>query len=112
MTSFPNEPEHTPGARAFPPVSSEGPTAAGPPGPTSTLWSPGPPPGQPPPRRSNRLRWIVALLATALVVTGGVALALVVGGSRTQTALGPTYLPAGSFAYLEARLDLPGDQRE
>jgi hypothetical protein len=111
MSSFPDDQQQSPPARGFPPVSSERPTAEVPPG-ASTLWSSGPPPEQPGTRRSSRLRWVVALVATALIVTAGVALALVVGGSRTQTALGPTFMPAGSVAYVEARLDLPGDQRE
>jgi hypothetical protein len=115
MSTYPDDPQpSTPAARPFPPVSGEGPGAPGAPpdrAPTSLLQT-GPPPGEPAPRRSSRLRWVAALVATAIVVVAGVAVAMLAGGSRTPPALGPTFLPAGSAAYLEARLDLPGDQRE
>ncbi len=58
------------------------------------------------------MRWIVALLATVLVVATGVGLAMLATGSRTTVALGPTFLPPDTVAYMESRLDLPGDQRE
>ncbi len=62
--------------------------------------------------RPKPVRWIVALLATVLVVVTGVGLAMLATGSRTPAALGPTFLPPDTVAYLESRLDLPGDQRE
>lgn len=62
--------------------------------------------------RPKPVRWIVALLATVLVVVTGVGLAMLAMGSRTTPARGPTFLPAGTAVYLETRLDLPGDQRD
>jgi hypothetical protein len=60
---------------------------------------------------SNRGRWIVALGATAMVVVGIVAIALGAGKSGTASVT-PRYLPATTIAFIDARLDLPGDQRE
>ncbi len=59
----------------------------------------------------GRLRWIVALVATALVLAGAVGLAAVAGAGNGAS---PTlaYVPADALAYAEARLDLPGDQRD
>jgi hypothetical protein len=59
----------------------------------------------------GRLRWVVALLATSLVLAGAVGLAAVAGGGNSTS---PTlaYVPADALAYAEARLDLPGNQRE
>lgn len=62
--------------------------------------------------RPKPVRWIVALLATVLVVVTGVGLAMLAMGSRTTPALGPTFLSPGTVAYMESRLDLPGDQRD
>ncbi|MBA3627358.1 MAG: hypothetical protein H0W60_06440, partial [Chloroflexi bacterium] len=62
--------------------------------------------------RPKPVRWIVALLATALVVATGAGLAMLATGSRTTAAQGPTFLPPETMVYMETRLDLPGDQRE
>ncbi|MFN8622600.1 MAG: DUF3352 domain-containing protein [Chloroflexota bacterium] len=68
----------------------------------------------PPTPRSTRSRsgWraVVAALATAflLVATLGVAVFAQTG----RGAEGPTFLPATAVLYAEARLDLPGDQRD
>lgn len=62
--------------------------------------------------RPKPVRWIVALLATALVVATGVGLAMLATGSRTTAAQGPTFLPPDTMVYMETRLDLPGDQRD
>ena len=61
-------------------------------------------------RPRGTLRALVAGLITAimLVVTLGVAV-FAQGGT---TVPGPTFLPATSLAYAEARLDFPGDQRD
>jgi hypothetical protein len=66
------------------------------------------------PRRApagGRLRWVIALVATALVLAGAVGLAAVAGAGNGAS---PTlaYVPADALAYAEARLDLPGDQRD
>ena len=61
---------------------------------------------------SSRLRWIVAGLATILVVAtlGGVLfLAAPRAGAASATA---HYAPADTGMYAEVRLDLPGDQRD
>lgn len=58
------------------------------------------------------MRWIVALLATVLVVVTGVGLAMLATGGRTTAAQGPTFLPPETMVYMESRLDLPGDQRD
>ncbi|MBA2570081.1 MAG: DUF3352 domain-containing protein [Chloroflexi bacterium] len=42
----------------------------------------------------------------------GVALAIFATGGKTTEAAGPTYLPPTTIAYVEARFDLPGDQRD
>lgn len=90
----------------------------------SAPWQPPPGYGQPPPpsgppvepvrRQGVALRWIVALLATILVV---VAIALVFVLANRPAAAGglsplAEYAAADSEAYLELRLDLPGDQRD
>jgi hypothetical protein len=69
----------------------------------------------PPPAGSSgsgsRLRWLVAGLATILVVVlvGG---ALYLAAPRSGTpGLAAHYAPANTAAYFEARLDLPGDQQ-
>ncbi|HEV8054171.1 MAG: DUF3352 domain-containing protein [Chloroflexi bacterium] len=62
-------------------------------------------------QKSSRGRWIVALLATVLVVGAAAALVMVAGRGAGATGA-PSYLPAGTVAYVETRLDLPGDQRE
>src|SRR4051812_11141773 len=63
------------------------------------------------PGGASRLRWVIALLVTALVV--GVAVAgfvLLAGQTAPSKLLG--YVPADSVVYGEVRLDLPGDQRQ
>jgi len=61
-------------------------------------------------RPRGTLRALVAGFITAimLVATLGVAVFAQTGA----TAPGPTFLPATTLAYAEARLDLPGDQRD
>jgi hypothetical protein len=60
---------------------------------------------------SSRRRWMVALGAAAVVVVGIIAIALGAGKSGTA-AVTPRYLPATTVAFLDARFDLPGDQRD
>jgi len=66
------------------------------------------------PRRapaSGPLRWVVALVATALVLAGAVGLTAVAGAGNGAS---PTlaYVPADALVYAEARFDLPGNQRD
>jgi hypothetical protein len=59
---------------------------------------------------SGRLRWLVAGVATVLVVVLLVG-AFALFGARTATpSLVAQYAPANAAAYLEVRYDLPGDQ--
>ncbi|HEY0444565.1 MAG TPA: DUF3352 domain-containing protein, partial [Candidatus Limnocylindrales bacterium] len=72
-----------------------------------------PPPASP--VRRNRtgspIRWAIALLVTVVVlVVGAVGAVLLAGESAPSTLVG--YVPAGSLAYGDLRLDLPGDQRQ
>lgn len=60
----------------------------------------------------TRLPWMVALIATlgAFAVLAGIFLAV---APRPGTpSLAAQYAPAGAVAYVEMRLDLPGDQRD
>jgi hypothetical protein len=62
------------------------------------------------PSRGSRLRWAVALVVVAVVVSASlVAAALITGRSPNATVLG--YVPDQTVVYGEVRLDLPGDQR-
>jgi hypothetical protein len=92
--------------------------SAPPPPPPPYEWS-GPPsflsnpvPAAPPRRQSNRLRWAVALLATLVVVVAGIGVAVFAQSSRSTASIGPTFLPASAEMFVDARLDLPGAQRE
>ena len=62
-------------------------------------------------RRSNVVRWAIALIGVALVlgVTAAV-FALTAGRPNVSTAVG--YMPDNVVQYAEYRLDLPGDQRQ
>ena len=62
-------------------------------------------------RRGAGLRWVVAIVGVALVAAASIVVASLVGGRpATSTAMG--YMPANTVVYTEARLDLPGDQRD
>ncbi len=70
----------------------------------------GPPGRLPSPR--NRLRWAVAGVATVLVfvLVGG---ALILSRPRAGTpSVVEHYVPADTAAYVDVRLDMPGDQRD
>jgi len=60
---------------------------------------------------SGRARWLVALLATAVVVLVAGAIIVVAGATGSQ-AIAPAYLPADTIVYMDARLDMPGDQHD
>lgn len=62
--------------------------------------------------RSGRGRWIVALLVALIVAVAAVGVSVFALGSRTNAAVGPTFLPQSTPLYVEARLDLPGTQRD
>jgi uncharacterized protein DUF3352 len=60
--------------------------------------------------RGRRLRWAAAIAVVALVLGASAAVAALITNAASQaTVLG--YTPTDSVAYVEARLDLPGDQR-
>lgn len=87
-------------------------TPAATPSPGSVETAPALQPVSPTNGRTSRIRWAVAGLATLVVVAivGGV---LLLAGPRPGTpSVVEYYVPADSAAYLEARLDFPGDQRE
>ncbi len=68
------------------------------------------PPPVAPVKPRNRGRWIAAIAVVALVIGASAAIALALTASSGQsTVVG--YVPADSTAYVEVRLDLPGDQR-
>jgi hypothetical protein len=69
--------------------------------------APGPAPAS---RPASGIRWAIALLVVAVVVGIAAAGAYLLGGTVPSRVLG--YVPPGTVAYLELRLDLPGDQRE
>ncbi|MGH2466517.1 MAG: DUF3352 domain-containing protein [Candidatus Limnocylindrales bacterium] len=56
-------------------------------------------------------RWLVAGGLTALVAVAVIALAVFASQRASSVgSVGPRYLPATTLVYLDARLDLPGDQ--
>lgn len=65
------------------------------------------------PQRGQRLRWLVAGLASLLVI-GAIVIVFVLANPPAQGAVSPLarYAPADTVTYVEARLDLPGDQRD
>ena len=63
-----------------------------------------------PKSRRGLVKWAAALVVVALIVGGAVAAAaLLTGSSGTPDVL--AWTPADSVTYVEARLDLPGDQQ-
>ena len=80
----------------------------------ATAWTGGPPPTQPEPaRQSSKRRWIIALVV-GLVLLGAIVIVFLWANQQTAAAYSPLarYAPAASAVYGEARLDLPGDQRD
>src|SRR6188472_3276607 len=79
-------------------------------------WASGPAPASPvvppakPPRKGGRARWALSLGVVALVIIASAAVAAIITG-RSSTAVVLGYVPTGTTAYAEIRLDLPGDQR-
>src|SRR5262245_14546348 len=80
---------------------------------TDVTWAaavPVKPPASPSSSRARRLRWAAAIAVVAVVLGASAAVAaLITSAASRATVLG--YVPADSVAYVEARLDLPGDQR-
>ena len=63
-----------------------------------------------PKSRRGAVKWVAALVVVALVAGGAIAAAaLLTGSSGTPDVL--AWTPANSVTYVEARLDLPGDQQ-
>ena len=95
------------------PVNTDSPTVAWTP-PRDKTFAPSQqviPATAPAPRRTSRLRWFVAGLVTVLVVGVTAAATLLVTGQGSGSSL-VGYIDNSSVMYLEARLDLPGDQRQ
>lgn len=65
------------------------------------------------PQRGNRLRWLVAVVASLLII-GAIAVIFMLANPPAQGGVSALarYAPADTVAYVEARLDLPGDQRD
>jgi hypothetical protein len=120
VTSRVPTPDATPGAaQAVPPTAPLTPAspATEPTGfEHEVAWASGPVPAIPvttpakPPRKGGRARWAVSLAVVALVIVASAAVAAIITG-RSSTAVVLGYVPAGTTAYAEVRLDLPGDQR-
>jgi len=64
------------------------------------------------PRRSTRLRWVIALVGAILIVAAGVGVTVFAVGAQSNASIGPTFLPATTPLYAEARFDLPGAERD
>jgi hypothetical protein len=97
------------------PTRSDSPTVAWTPPPDESIAALSTPliPATPPPpaRRMSRLRWFVAGLVTVLVIGVTAAATLLVTGQSPGSSL-VGYVDNSSVIYVEARLDLPGDQRQ
>jgi hypothetical protein len=65
----------------------------------------------PTPGHHGLWRWLVALVATVMLVVSGSGL-VVFAQSGTGESRGPQFVPADAAVYVEARTDLPGDQAE
>src|SRR5207253_9704575 len=62
-------------------------------------------------RRGSRIRWAIAALVTIAVLATSIGgFMLLSAGAATSALVG--YVPAGSYGYLEIRLDTPGDQHQ
>lgn len=72
------------------------------------------PPVSPAPRRRSGgpLRWIVALLATLIVVGAIAGVAYFASSTSTPASASLAYMPPETVSYTEIRMDLPGTQRE
>lgn len=62
-------------------------------------------------RGRSGARWILALVGV-LIVAGGTALIVSLAGGRPTASSAISWMPATTTSYSEARLDLPGDQRQ
>jgi hypothetical protein len=67
---------------------------------------------QPAPIRRSRARWFVALFTTVFTIVATLGIAAFAAIGRAGAGVSPDFLPADSVVYVEARLDLPGDQRD
>lgn len=65
-------------------------------------------------RRGGRLRWLAAILATVLVLGLVAVVFLLANPPAAAGGISPLarFAPRDSAAYMEVRLDLPGDQRD
>ena len=66
------------------------------------------------PRRRGRarLRWLVAIVGVLLVVASSAAIVSLAAGGSPVTSVAMGYVPTTTISYSEARLDLPGDQKQ
>lgn len=73
--------------------------------PTAPVEAPGPQ------RAASRTRWIAAIAVSAVVIAGAVGATVLLTGQAPQADV-LAWAPRDSVMYAEARLDLPGDQRQ
>jgi hypothetical protein len=106
-TPEPTTPEPTPPE----PMAPQSETATEPSAEAASSAPGGPPAASAPAAPSGRRRWALALTAAAALIVAIVLVVLYVGKGGTA-AVTTSYLPATTVAYVDARLDLPGDQRE
>jgi hypothetical protein len=66
------------------------------------------------PRRRRRvgLRWLVAVVGIVLIVASSVAIVVLAAGGAGVTSVAMGYVPTTAVSYAEAKLDLPGDQKQ
>lgn len=63
-------------------------------------------------RVPGRARWLIAAIATGVIVLAVAAFLVLAGRGSSVGSAAPAYLPADTLVYVDARLDLPGDQRQ
>jgi hypothetical protein len=61
-------------------------------------------------KRSNGVRWAIAIGGVAIVIAATIAI-LTLASGRPSPSVAVGYMPANTMQYAEYRLDLPGDQR-
>src|SRR5262245_24255075 len=68
----------------------------------------------PAPRRRGRagLRWLVAIVGIVVIVASSPAIVALAAGGAGVTAVAMGYVPTTTVSYTEARLVLPGDQKQ
>jgi len=79
--------------------------------PTTVTSTPTTPVEQTASRNASRTRWIAAIAVSLVVIAGAIGATLLLTGDAPDADV-LAWAPADSVMYAEARLDLPGDQRQ